>query len=109
MYPLSENTVLVVQQLVSNLTSAIFIPFFQEARDFAKEGEGFERPQYTFSFIILMATHVLATIFFASFNGKYKRFEHEQRRKKDHTNVSNNKEKETEKDDVVDEEKQTLL
>ena len=97
-----------VQQLVSNLTSAIFIPFFQEARDFAKEGEDFERPQYTFSFIVLMATHVLATIFSASFNGKYKRYEHEQRRKKDHTSESNKK-KEPEKDEIIDEEKQTLL
>ena len=77
---------LVVQQLVSNFASAIFIPFFQVARNFVKEGEDFERPQYTFSFVMLMGTHVLATVFFATFNGRYKRFEHEQMRKKELSN-----------------------
>ena len=30
-YPLSENTVLVIQQLFSNLLSALFIPIFKSA------------------------------------------------------------------------------
>ena len=76
---------MVVQQLVSNLASAIFIPFFQDAKDFAKEGDGFERPQYTFSFVVLMVTHVVATLYFATFNGDYKRLEHEQLKKKEYS------------------------
>lgn len=85
-YPLSENTVLVVQQLVSNLSSAIFIPFFQVAKNYATQGDDFVRPAYTFSFVVLMAIHVVATVFFATFNGAYKRLEHEQRRKKERSN-----------------------
>ena len=108
-YPLSENTVLVVQQLVSNLASAIFIPFFQGAKDFAKEGDGFERPPYTFSFIVLMAMHVVATLFFATFNGSYKRFEHEQRKKKEHSLSNKGSSSSLHRDDIVDEEQQALL
>lgn len=113
-YPLSENTVLVVQQLVSNFASAIFIPFFQSAKDFARDGEDFERPQYTFSFIVLMAAHVIATLFFATFNGTYKRLEHEQRRKKERRESKKNKVDESQKtrsqkESIGDEEQQTLL
>ncbi len=106
---------LVVQQLVSNLASAIFIPFFQVARDFAKEGEDFERPQYTFSFVMLMAIHVLATVFFAAFNGRYKRYEHEQTMKKElsdsdkintkHLDGSRHSQKKI----ILDEEQQALM
>lgn len=98
-----------VQQLLSNLASAIFIPFFQGARNFAQEGADFERPQYTFSFWVLMATHILATIFFATFRGSYKRFEHEQRKKSSLSDDSKNNNKNTEGSECVDEEKQTLL
>mmetsp|Transcript_23151 Transcript_23151/g.34467 ORF Transcript_23151/g.34467 Transcript_23151/m.34467 type:complete len:334 (+) Transcript_23151:2-1003(+) len=114
-YPLSENTVLVVQQLASNLLSALFIPFFQVARNFAKDVEDFERPQYTFSFIMLMAAHVLATVFFATFNGKYRRLEHEQRRKKEllDSNKMNPKHldssRHSQKNIVLDEEQQALM
>ena len=107
-YPLSENTVLVVQQLLSNLTSAIFIPFFHGARNFALEGADFERPQYTFSFWVLMATHILATIFFSTFRGSYKRYEHEQRRKSNLTDNSLKNNEDVEAHYLV-EEKQTLL
>ena len=36
-YPLSENTVLVIQQLFSNLLSAMFIPFFKALKDVGTE------------------------------------------------------------------------
>lgn len=79
-YPLSENTVLVIQQLFSNLLSALFIPFFKSLRDIGISrggGESEERPQYTFSFYLLIVLHAAATVFFASFNGRYLRYEHE--------------------------------
>eukprot|EP00559_Dactyliosolen_fragilissimus_P007780 CAMPEP_0184862402 /NCGR_PEP_ID=MMETSP0580-20130426/6869_1 /TAXON_ID=1118495 /ORGANISM="Dactyliosolen fragilissimus" /LENGTH=1717 /DNA_ID=CAMNT_0027360257 /DNA_START=401 /DNA_END=5554 /DNA_ORIENTATION=+ len=77
-YPLSENTVLVIQQLFSNLLSALFIPFFQLVRESGKDaGDGFERPEYTFSFYLLIVLHATATVFFATFDGKYIRLAHE--------------------------------
>lgn len=80
-YPLSENTVLVIQQLFSNLLSAAFIPCFKAMRDFgsveALEEGVVERPQYTFSFYLLIVLHAAATVFFATFNGRYLRYEHE--------------------------------
>ncbi|KAG7338711.1 major facilitator superfamily transporter [Nitzschia inconspicua] len=80
-YPLSENTVLVIQQLFSNLLSAIFIPFFKSLRDIGstkfEDGELVERPQYTFSFYLLIVLHTGVTVYFATFNGKYLRYEHE--------------------------------
>eukprot|EP00542_Grammatophora_oceanica_P006724 CAMPEP_0194066484 /NCGR_PEP_ID=MMETSP0009_2-20130614/86048_1 /TAXON_ID=210454 /ORGANISM="Grammatophora oceanica, Strain CCMP 410" /LENGTH=639 /DNA_ID=CAMNT_0038719443 /DNA_START=100 /DNA_END=2019 /DNA_ORIENTATION=- len=83
-YPLSENTVLVIQQLFSNLLSALFIPFFKALRDVGTEqiavdadNELYERPQYTFSFYLLIVLHAAVTIFFATFNGRYLRYEHE--------------------------------
>ena len=79
-YPLSENTVLVIQQLFSNLLSAAFIPCFKAMKDFGAvstyEGQ-VERPQYTFSFYLLIVLHAAATVFFATFNGRYLRHEHE--------------------------------
>jgi len=77
-YPLCSNTVLVIQQLCSNLLSALFIPFFQRMRDFDQGVDGFERPEYTFSFYMLIVIHAFATVFFATFNGTLKRYEHEQ-------------------------------
>mmetsp|Transcript_25107 Transcript_25107/g.61879 ORF Transcript_25107/g.61879 Transcript_25107/m.61879 type:complete len:1148 (+) Transcript_25107:294-3737(+) len=79
-YPLSENTVLVIQQLFSNLLSALFIPIFKALKDVGK-GEDDERPEYTFSFYLLIVLHTAATVFFATFNGKYLRFEHELQKK----------------------------
>lgn len=79
-YPLSENTVLVIQQLFSNLLSAAFIPCFKAMKNL---GEGSlhdgttERPSYTFSFYLLIVVHACATVFFATFNGRYLRYEHE--------------------------------
>jgi hypothetical protein len=80
-YPLSENTVLVIQQLFSNLLSALFIPIFKALKDVGKGDEIDERPEYTFSFYLLIVLHTAATVFFATFNGKYLRYEHELQKK----------------------------
>lgn len=82
-FPLCSNTVLVIQQLVSNLFSAMFIPLFQALRNYGIDVDGSERPQYTFSFYLLIVIHGVATVFFATFNGKYRRLEHEQTSKKE--------------------------
>lgn len=80
-YPLSENTVLVIQQLFSNLLSALFIPFFKALKDIGTErmdaSELYERPRYTFSFYLLIVIHAAVTVFFATFNGRYLRYEDE--------------------------------
>jgi hypothetical protein len=79
-YPLSENTVLVIQQLFSNLLSAAFIPCFKAMKDFGAvslSDGATERPAYTFSFYLLIVVHACATVFFATFNGRYLRYEHE--------------------------------
>mmetsp|Transcript_11958 Transcript_11958/g.34263 ORF Transcript_11958/g.34263 Transcript_11958/m.34263 type:complete len:1330 (-) Transcript_11958:135-4124(-) len=86
-YPLSENTVLVIQQLFSNLLSALFIPFFKSLKDIGtsaiEDGEIVERPEYTFSFYLLIVLHTLVTVYFATFNGKYLRYEHELQKKEE--------------------------
>jgi len=55
-YPLSENTVLVVQQLFSNLLSAGFIPIFKAFKDVGIRvaDSTKEQPEYTFSFYVLI-------------------------------------------------------
>jgi hypothetical protein len=83
-YPLSENTVLVIQQLFSNMLSALFIPCFKAMKDVGRIGADettAERPPYTFSFYLLIILHAAATVFFATFNGRYLRYEHEQEKK----------------------------
>lgn len=79
-YPLSENTVLVIQQLFSNLLSALFIPCFKAMKDMGasrlKDGV-VEKPEYTFSFYLLIVLHAAATVFFGTFSGRYLRYEHE--------------------------------
>ena len=84
-YPLSENTVLVIQQLFSNLLSAMFIPFFKVLKNVGNEAiddaELYERPEYTFSFYLLIVLHAGATVFFATFNGRYLRYEQEEAKK----------------------------
>lgn len=86
-YPLSENTVLVIQQLFSNLLSAIFIPFFKALKNVGstqiQDGEVVERPDFTFSFYLLIVLHTGVTVYFATFNGKYLRYEHELQKKAD--------------------------
>lgn len=81
-YPLSENTVLVIQQLFSNLISAMFIPCFKAMKDLGlgqadAEISVAEKPAYTFSFYLLIVLHAAATVFFATFNGRYLRYDHE--------------------------------
>jgi len=60
-YPLSENTVLVIQQLFSNLLSAAFIPVFKALKNVGThqpdEKEMFEVPVFTFSFYMLIIIH----------------------------------------------------
>lgn len=84
-YPLSENTVLVIQQLFSNLLSAMFIPFFKALKDVGTSAEDVadntEKPEYTFSFYLLIVLHASATVFFATFDGRYLRFDHEKEKK----------------------------
>jgi len=84
-YPLSENTVLVIQQLFSNLLSALFIPVFKELKDIGitQDENGAEQPEYTFSFYLLIVLHAAATVFFATFNGRYLRYEHELQKKEE--------------------------
>eukprot|EP00557_Chaetoceros_sp_GSL56_P011164 CAMPEP_0176481464 /NCGR_PEP_ID=MMETSP0200_2-20121128/2838_1 /TAXON_ID=947934 /ORGANISM="Chaetoceros sp., Strain GSL56" /LENGTH=1442 /DNA_ID=CAMNT_0017877679 /DNA_START=223 /DNA_END=4551 /DNA_ORIENTATION=- len=114
-YPLCANTVLVIQQLVSNLFSALFIPLFQKLRDYGIQMDGNERPQYTFSFYLLIVIHGVATVFFATFNGKYMRLAHEQRsNNRDHkTSTSKSRSESNGYDDLCelsyDEEKTSLL
>mmetsp|Transcript_19947 Transcript_19947/g.41986 ORF Transcript_19947/g.41986 Transcript_19947/m.41986 type:complete len:843 (+) Transcript_19947:263-2791(+) len=86
-YPLSENTVLVIQQLFSNLLSAAFIPVFKALRDVGTQRDAseiksmFEVPQYTFSFYMLIIIHAVSTCYFATFNGTYLRHEAELEKK----------------------------
>jgi hypothetical protein len=69
-YPLSENTVLVIRQLFSNVWSAVFIPScFKAMRDIGAvdmKDSAVERPQYAFSFYLLIVLHAAATVFFAT-------------------------------------------
>ena len=97
-FPLCSNTVLVIQQLVCNLASAAFIPLFQRVGNYGNKY--YERPEYTFSFYLLIVIHAAATVYFASFSGSYMRLAHEQRKKEEsnHRNAT-----------VQDEENATLL
>jgi uncharacterized membrane protein len=114
-YPLCANTVLVIQQLMSNLLSALFIPLFQKLRDYGIPGDGYERPKYTFSFYLLIVIHGMATVFFATFNGKYMRLAHEQRTKRRGSKTSKSKGRNESKyfadsrEELYDEEKASLL
>jgi len=75
--PLSKNTVLVIQQLFSNLLSAAFIPVFKALRDFSVSA-----PEFTYSFYFLILIQALATIYFASFYTQHLRHEEEETKKK---------------------------
>ena len=83
-YPLSENTVLVIQQLFANLLSAMFIPIFKALKDvdFNRDPDLPEQPEYTFSFYLLIILHAGITFFFSSFNGRYLRLEAELEKKR---------------------------
>ena len=64
-YPLSENTVLVIQQLFSNLLSALFIPCFKKMKDIGinQLDTSVQQPEYTFSFYLLIVLHAGASKF----------------------------------------------
>ena len=95
-YPLCENTVLVILQLSCNLLSALFIPLFQAVKDIGTNKNGNDgmdddgaamvlgsgRPPYTFSFYLLIIITAASTIYFATFSGKYLRYEAEMAKKR---------------------------
>lgn len=88
-YPLSENTVLVIQQLFANLLSALFIPLFKALKDVNlnsekqdENGHMIEKPQYTFSFYLLIVLHATVTFYVATFRGRYHRLEAELEKKR---------------------------
>ena len=73
---------LVIQQLFSNLLSALFIPFFRSVRDVGvDDGDINGRPQYTFSLYLLILMHATGAVVFSTFNGKYVRLQHEEDKK----------------------------
>lgn len=84
-YPTSENSVLVLLQLCSNCMTAIYIPIFGLFRGY---GRGFndvdddqyvtnDRPEFLAPLYITILIHAIATVFFATFDGKYLRLEEE--------------------------------
>lgn len=86
-YPLSENTVLVILQLFCNLLSAMFIPVFGWVRAYGNENDDNEyingnRPEYFVPLYLMIVLHACATVFFATFNGRYLRLEHENGKKR---------------------------
>ena len=83
---------LVIQQLFSNLLSALFIPCFKAMKDIGinKYDDEAEQPEYTFSFYLLIVLHAAATVWFATFNGRYLRYEHELIKKEEQENRRNN-------------------
>ena len=89
-YPLSENTVLVIQQLFSNLLSAIFIEIFKALKDVGTaRGGPVQMPEYTCSFYMLIIIHSLATCYFATYNGIYLRYEAELKKKEEKIDEKN--------------------
>jgi MFS family permease len=104
-YPLSENTVLVILQLSCSFFSALFIPLFKfvsnvgvsvttaatttTAADETTSNDdgtalvlGNGRPPYTFSFYLLIVIAASSAVYFATFNGKYLRYEAEMAKKR---------------------------
>ena len=65
-YPCSENIVLVIQQFVGNLASALWIPLFQFALTL-------DRTRFGFSFHCMAMLHALVTGYFIGFPGKLRR------------------------------------
>merc|ERR1740130_1560412 len=62
-YPCSENIVLVVQQFLGNLVSALWIPLFQFFLTL-------DRTHFGFSFHCMAMIHALVTGYFISFPGE---------------------------------------
>ena len=77
--PLTENTVLSIQQLFSNLMSAVCIIAFNSLKKKST-------PEFTHSFYLLILIHLLASLYFASFKDKcLSRKEDAHRKKKKQT------------------------
>lgn len=67
--PISENTVVVTQLLISNLLTAVCIPVFEALRNASANGPEFA---YSFQFLVFLcpALH-LAAVYIASIREKY--------------------------------------
>jgi len=74
-YPISENTVLCIQQLFANLCSSVIIPIFASLQNVGTANDA--RPQYYYSFYLLICIHAASTVYFSLFSGRYRRYEHE--------------------------------
>eukprot|EP00814_Leptocylindrus_danicus_P002338 CAMPEP_0116005046 /NCGR_PEP_ID=MMETSP0321-20121206/949_1 /TAXON_ID=163516 /ORGANISM="Leptocylindrus danicus var. danicus, Strain B650" /LENGTH=286 /DNA_ID=CAMNT_0003473433 /DNA_START=219 /DNA_END=1076 /DNA_ORIENTATION=+ len=74
-YPISENTVLCIQQLFANLCSSVIIPIFASLQNVGTADGA--RPQYYYSFYLLICIHAASTVYFSLFSGRYRRYEHE--------------------------------
>ncbi|KAL3769913.1 hypothetical protein ACHAW5_002688 [Stephanodiscus triporus] len=74
-FPLSESTVVVIQQLFSNLMSACTIPVFKALRHALVTA-----PDFTFSFCLFVLMLASSTIYFASFYAEYSHREEEKKR-----------------------------
>ena len=83
--PLSESTVLVIQQLFSNMLTAACIPLFKALRNASVSA-----PDFTFSFYLLVLMIALSTICFASFYADYSRWEEERKRESTRIRAPNN-------------------
>ena len=98
-YPLSENTVIIILQLFSNLLSAACIPAFRVLRDISwmdMLGDissiesaievlrkfSASMPDFTYSFYLLVLIYAMATLYFATFDIQHLRNEVEEREKK---------------------------
>jgi hypothetical protein len=97
-YPLSENTVLVILQLSCSFFSALFIPLFKFVSNVGVSANATEetpsnddgtalilgsgRPPYTFSFYLLIVIAASSAVYFATFSGRYLRYEAEMAKKR---------------------------
>lgn len=97
-YPLSENTVLVILQLSCSFFSALFIPLFKFVSNVGVSANataettsnddgtalvlGSGRPPYTFSFYLLIVIAASSAVYFATFSGRYLRYEAEMAKKR---------------------------
>ena len=77
---LSRNTVLVIQQLFSNILTAACILLF-------KGMGGVSTPDYIYSFYFLISVNACSTIYFTTFHSKYLSRKEEEVKKKNNTGV----------------------
>ena len=77
---LSRNTVLVIQQLFSNMLTAVCILLFKGMGEIST-------PDYIYSFYFLISVNACCTIYFATFHSKYLSHKEEDVKKKNLTGV----------------------